>query len=281
MSSTYRPKNDQGSETSTHLLFMSKIERAHDEQGIMNLGKNCTFCNRLDFLPFHCEFCKGTFCAAHRTLEVHKCIGRPQKKASSIGSDKSQNGPTAASLFPDREKRQKALEASLKSADLGNSNTNSTPMMKLTKFLHLQKLKRESKKSMAIFGRSANKTPSLTAEIAQIKKFAKGPNSVSIQDRIYFWVLFVNRNEADMDKISVEKERKGVWVSKQWSVGRALDSIAETLSIINKNNNTQQSEERLNLFKVEKDVPALLGASTKISGTIMNGATLYLVKGPM
>lgn len=259
---------------------MNKIEKTHDDQGIMNLGKNCHFCHRLDFLPFHCEFCNGTFCSAHRTLDIHNCTGRPQKKTSvSGGNSQIYDGPTAASLFPDRTKHQKSLDALLEKGPI-KPRANSTPLMKLTKFLHLQRLKRESKKKpLSIFGKLSAKTPSPTVEVAKIKKTAKGPNSVNASDRVYVWTLFVNRNEEDFGEISEENERKALWVLKAWSVGRALDSIAETMNIMNHNNATQQNENRLNLFKVEKDTPVALTASAKVNGTIPNGATLYLVRG--
>ncbi|GEQ68752.1 hypothetical protein JCM33374_g2420 [Metschnikowia sp. JCM 33374] len=295
MSHTVKPTNHANSQTphnSSHNLFMSKIERSHDDQGIMNLGKNCSFCHRLDFLPFYCEFCKGTYCSAHRTLEVHECVGRPQRKTANLGPSgqesgqvqtKNHGGPTAASLFPDRAKHQKRLDASLEKASATvKPHKNTTPLMKLTKFLHLQRLKREaSKKSSFLFGKSGSRPSSPSVEVALIKKAAKGPASVNASDRVYVWVLFVNRNEEELGEISVEKERRPIWVSKGWSVGRALDSIAETMNIINHNNSTQQSQDRLNLFKVDKDVPVALVSSTKVGAAIPNGATLYLIKGAM
>ncbi|KAI8324878.1 hypothetical protein GQ54DRAFT_284083 [Martensiomyces pterosporus] len=43
-----------------------------------DLGKNCTRkdCNRLDFLPFKCQYCKRPFCENHWKVEQHDC---PQK----------------------------------------------------------------------------------------------------------------------------------------------------------------------------------------------------------
>ncbi|OBA20910.1 hypothetical protein METBIDRAFT_42303 [Metschnikowia bicuspidata var. bicuspidata NRRL YB-4993] len=261
---------------------MSALERAHDDQGIMDLGKNCAFCHRLDFLPFHCEFCKGTYCSAHRTLDNHECVGRRQKNApKTAGIDRASNGPSAASLFPDRARHQKLLDALLESLGTAPARDRKTPLMKLTKFLHLQKLRRDAKKKSSFFGKLASRAVSATAEVAKIKKSAKGPASVNAADRVFMWVLYVNRNEEELEQISVETERRAVWVLKMWSVGRALDSIAETMNIMNHNNATQQSGERLNLFKAEKDEPVVLAASAKVSTSIPNGATLYLVKGAM
>ncbi|KAK0702037.1 hypothetical protein B0T26DRAFT_744938 [Lasiosphaeria miniovina] len=39
------------------------------------IGKHCEFeyCNQLDFLPFFCQSCRGTFCLDHRSEGAHQC----------------------------------------------------------------------------------------------------------------------------------------------------------------------------------------------------------------
>ncbi|PYH34954.1 AN1-type zinc finger protein [Aspergillus neoniger CBS 115656] len=39
------------------------------------IGSHCSLptCNQLDFLPFRCPSCKGTYCLEHRTETAHKC----------------------------------------------------------------------------------------------------------------------------------------------------------------------------------------------------------------
>ncbi|OJJ46381.1 hypothetical protein ASPZODRAFT_142201 [Penicilliopsis zonata CBS 506.65] len=40
-----------------------------------SIGRHCQleYCGQLDFLPFRCESCHGTFCLDHRTETAHKC----------------------------------------------------------------------------------------------------------------------------------------------------------------------------------------------------------------
>ncbi|RAL13660.1 AN1-type zinc finger protein [Aspergillus homomorphus CBS 101889] len=40
-----------------------------------SIGHHCdlSYCHQLDFLPFRCSSCKGTFCLDHRTETAHKC----------------------------------------------------------------------------------------------------------------------------------------------------------------------------------------------------------------
>lgn len=46
-----------------------------DKGDVDAIGAHCQFpyCNQLDFLPFRCESCKGTYCLNHRTETTHKC----------------------------------------------------------------------------------------------------------------------------------------------------------------------------------------------------------------
>lgn len=42
---------------------------------LLNLGQHCNVreCNQLDFLPFKCSKCRGSFCLEHRTMASHQC----------------------------------------------------------------------------------------------------------------------------------------------------------------------------------------------------------------
>ncbi|KAK9699447.1 hypothetical protein RND81_08G173800 [Saponaria officinalis] len=46
-----------------------------------DLGAHCQhpLCRQLDFLPFHCDRCRQTFCIEHRTYKSHDCT-RPDDK---------------------------------------------------------------------------------------------------------------------------------------------------------------------------------------------------------
>ena len=45
------------------------------EQDLEAIGAHCQhpYCHVLDFLPFRCESCRGTFCLEHRTETAHSC----------------------------------------------------------------------------------------------------------------------------------------------------------------------------------------------------------------
>lgn len=262
-------------------LLMSKP--AFENQGVLDLGKNCYLCNQLDFLPFKCEFCDHIYCSEHRNADSHNCK-RPQRQRL----PEKYEGPTAASFFPDPETRKKDLEekfqkVALKSASaIAKTETvKSTPLSKIKKFLQIQKLKKEGATSKSsIFGKlKTPKAPNPIVQLAALKKVAKGTANVAPGDRIYVWALYINRNEEELEKISPEAEKIPIWLLRNWSVGRSLDLIADQLKIINNNNSTLQSSQRLNLFRVVNEEPVPLDLSKKNLGSFTNCDTLYLVKG--
>ena len=85
------------------------------KEGVMNLGKHCDKCKQLDFLPFTCEFCKLTYCSQHRNPDTHQCPGKQDKKWK---PGIQYGGPSAASLFPDRDQDK---------AKINNMINNSKP----------------------------------------------------------------------------------------------------------------------------------------------------------
>ncbi|KAF2181326.1 AN1 zinc finger protein-like protein [Zopfia rhizophila CBS 207.26] len=54
------------------------------------IGAHCQmeYCHVLDFLPFPCESCKGTFCLDHRTETAHKCPKAGEWARKRNGQDK-------------------------------------------------------------------------------------------------------------------------------------------------------------------------------------------------
>lgn len=264
--------------------------KTHKDQGIMNIGKHCHKCQQLDFLPFHCEHCKFTYCSNHRSLESHQCPSKPQDRARSY---QEYTGPTAASLFPDREKDKKKLEQAINNAQpkettiLGRSKGLGNVLDKFTKFLKLQGT-RNNNKSQRIFKKKIIPTArSKVAEMAILRREAKGDIKVSDTDKIYLWCLYINPKQvsdnAETDifaGINVDKEKKAVWVSKQWSAGRALDSVADKLSIVNLNNTTRESDERLCICKVNDDgLPAVVDTGERCLKAFKNADVIYLVRG--
>ncbi|KAF1830247.1 AN1 zinc finger protein-like protein [Decorospora gaudefroyi] len=64
------------------------------------IGAHCQmpYCHILDFLPFRCESCKGTFCLDHRTEYTHNCPKQGEWARRKAGS--TQNSTTNTPLAP-------------------------------------------------------------------------------------------------------------------------------------------------------------------------------------
>lgn len=265
-------------------LFVKGIE--HPDQGVMNIGQTCHKCQQVDFLPFYCEYCKETFCSSHRTPVLHLCTRIPREKKP--GSQKT-SGPSAASLFPNREQDKLKLEQSLKSPKasgniLGHNNGRGNVMAKFAKFLSLQSTKRNAKKT-SFFSTKA-RVPSRSVELANIRRAAKGDSKVSQEDRIYIYAIYINSpsngdksEDIEFSKLDVHEKRVPLWISKKWPVGRALDSIAERMGIQNTNNSSSDSAEKLYIFKSKDDKPLLMESSARCVAEVPQGETLYLVRG--
>lgn len=78
------------------------------------IGRHCqmAFCHRLDFLPFRCESCKGTYCLDHRTESAHACSNagawararreveyKPTQKPSLLNHDQQCSSPSCKTLI--------------------------------------------------------------------------------------------------------------------------------------------------------------------------------------
>lgn len=102
----------------------------------------------------------------------------------------------------------------------------------------------------------------------RIKNKATGLKSIPVADRVYF---NVQHPQAD--------QCAPVFVSKTWSLGRAIDAIASELKLQNNNNKADALKLRLfrkeDLTVVSKDMAQILESLIK-SGVITDGETLIM-----
>ncbi|RLV94360.1 CDC48-associated ubiquitin-like/zinc finger protein 1 [Spathaspora sp. JA1] len=268
-------------------LFIDKSQTPSKDQGIIDIGKNCQYCNQLDFLPFVCEFCKQTYCSNHRKIDQHNCINKHLYDRSPSRSASPGEFISSKTLFPDREADKKRIDQRLKTSpkpttiletqfrvgDAARGSSNA--FTKFQKFLNLQKSK-QSKSVFKLFksGTTATAT-SKYAEIATLKKQAKGDVKISASDRIYIYCIYINNPDEKIES----SNKKPIFINKNWVIGKSLDSITNILSIKNNNNIVNNPDEKLNIFKLDdSEKPQLVTTSSK-SNVFKNGEVLYLVRG--
>ncbi|KAF1729710.1 AN1-type zinc finger protein 1 [Beauveria bassiana] len=277
------------------------------------VGKHCQYeyCNQLDFLPFHCQSCSKTFCLDHRTETAHKCANagawaerrlQAQLNRPSIGGaggntlrDKTHEKPCASpdcktvvgtSLTPGVHcqtcKRDYCLKHRLGEdhdcknlVPLGSRLVHVDEVAKKTRSA-LDKLRAwgSAKKEQA--GRVLPKPkPSSTAArlvaVNNLKKSAKGDDKIPAEKRVYLYV------EAEAETAKAKFPKGSFFFSKDWVVGRVLDSAAKQLQVQNINNQSSDERDKLRVFHVEGG--RVLEFNEKVGASLQSGNTVVLLRG--
>lgn len=108
-------------------------------------------------------------------------------------------------------------------------------------------------------------------QLMKIKNKAVGSKTIPIVNRVYF-------NVSNFDSNNMEKTTP-IYVSNQWTVGRAIDAIAAEMKI--PNNNNKSNEKKLRLFKKENNETICSNLSTVLNDLLndkilMNGENLII-----
>ncbi|KAF2195961.1 hypothetical protein GQ43DRAFT_485312 [Delitschia confertaspora ATCC 74209] len=74
---------------------------AQPEGDVEGIGAHCQYCRQLDFLPFKCESCRGTFCLNHRTETAHDCPkpGEWARRRNALNAASNVQLPSKPTLF--------------------------------------------------------------------------------------------------------------------------------------------------------------------------------------
>lgn len=105
----------------------------------------------------------------------------------------------------------------------------------------------------------------------RLKGKAKGASGIPSSDRLYFLILLPKKIQ--------NSKCKAVFVSKDWSVGKVVDSVATVCDVVNKNN--EMKAPKLRLFRkidgtqVSTDLNIIIN-DLIINNNIANGESLIL-----
>ncbi|SCV02940.1 LAME_0H06436g1_1 [Lachancea meyersii CBS 8951] len=260
------------------------------ETGMLDVGTHCSFCRQLDFLPFHCKYCNGDFCGAHRTPQKHRCeVWAEQEKtkqqqqeerlistAAPESTSKTSSSPSFHSLLPEKAHIRvqrgapsstsvgRSVRERLESAGQGSA------VAKLKSFFQ--------RRSQSSGSATAKKPPGPAArlvELAKQKKCANGDPAIPQANRVYVYCHTIDTDT------NIEQVRHELFLNKIWPVGRALDSIASQLGVHNRNSQAASAtNDKLFLYREEKTGdPRLLDPSNRVRNCIFDLDTLLLVRG--
>ncbi|KAG9228097.1 hypothetical protein BJ875DRAFT_447173 [Amylocarpus encephaloides] len=281
-----------------------------DEKDPTLLGVHCqyAYCNQLDFLPFRCESCHGTFCLDHRTESGHKCAkagewAERRRKANmatpSLGAGKSMRqiqkpcaSPACKTIIG--TSLSTAVHCSTCNRDycLKHRLNEDHDCKQLTpigarpnKFgehpdyakIAFGKLKAWGVSQKASISERVLPKPKPSSAAARLvavnnlKKIAKGDTKLAADKRIYLYV------EAEAATTRSKLPSGEFFYSKDWVLGRVLDAAAKSLQVENVNNQGTDEASKLRVFHVEAG--RLLEFNEKVGDALTSGNRIVLLRG--
>lgn len=299
MASASHPQRSEGSSFTTM-----------DEKDPTLIGTHCqyVYCNQLDFLPFRCESCRGTYCLDHRSETGHKCpkagewaARRRQANLStpSLGAGRTRveiekpcASPTcrtvigtslSTSVHCSTCNRDYCLKHRLKE---DHDCKNLVPIGARVSIFDSQassaksalgKLKAWGTAQKASMSTRVLPKPKPTSAAARIvavnnlKKTAKGDEKLPADKRVYLYV------EAEAATTSSKFPSGAFYYSKDWVLGRVLDAAAKSLQVHNVNNQAMDEKDKLRVYHVEGG--RLLDFNEKVGAALVSGNKIVLLRG--
>ncbi|XP_070154886.1 AN1-type zinc finger protein 1 [Polyergus mexicanus] len=201
-------------------------------------GKHCSVkdCKLLDFLPFVCEHCQATFCKEHFHMVLHECLKTENAKLP-IGKSinflccKESCKETSLIEMPCIKCKQHFC---LTHRHHGCSELNE--IEKTQKLKKWQIPKKQFAEAKAVVDqqiadslrKSKNTAMANKVQLMRVKGSAIGPKNVPTSERCYFHVHL----PLTVKNIHIGTS-KGVFVNMQWTIGKCIDSMADTLKVPN------------------------------------------------
>lgn len=283
------------------------------DEDLESIGRHCQFeyCGQIDFLPFHCESCRRTFCLDHRSETAHKCP-RPGEWARRRNGTANQTEDRAAPEKPNIYNSDQCAHLSCKTlintlkdpgvrcpncnrqyclkhrlreehdcakltplgARQGNSAAGNDTIKSM--FARVRSWGKDKQAASANLIPKAKPKPNSpaarTASVNAMKRSAKGETSVPADKRLYLHTV------GTADTQAAEPPAGDFYFDSRWKVGRVLDDAARRLHVENLNNRVGGEEARLRIFHVESG--DFLEFSDAIgAGKVKQGDTIVLLRG--
>ncbi|EEH19586.1 hypothetical protein PABG_07790 [Paracoccidioides brasiliensis Pb03] len=301
-------------------LDESSFTQMDPEHDLESIGKHCQFdyCHQLDFLPFRCESCKGTFCLDHRTETAHKCTHAGEwaaaRRKHSIGASNTSSlisslPPTKPTVYNSSQCAHpscKTLIHTLQSTGVHCNECNRQYCLKhrlredhdCSKFIPIGARlagqgPSQADKARVAFSRlrtwgkekSSNVVANLTPKpkpnsaAARMARLADLKKKAKGDPNLPLQKRLYLHVEASADTTTAKFPTGDFYFDSAWSVGKVLDDAARRLQVQNVNNRAEGEAERLRIFHVEGG--KLLDFSEKIgfAGGISQGDTIVLLRG--
>lgn len=278
------------------------------------IGAHCQapFCRQLDFLPFRCESCRGSYCGDHRTEDAHSCpkAGEWARKraeanrGSSTGYKPSPrpniltheqqcseascktliNTPLVTGVHCDKCRRSYCLKHRF---TYDHNCANLTPLgtgkggqqtQKEKGFAALERLRAwGASKKASVPKPTLPQSKAKQSAAASIAATATLKKTAKGDDKIPQEKRIYVYVEASSDTITAKIPKGNFFYSSEYSVGRVLDLAAKSLQVSNVNNRSESEEDKLRVFHVEGG--RLLDFGEKLGKSVATGNTVVLLRG--
>ncbi|KAL1901174.1 hypothetical protein Cpir12675_000664 [Ceratocystis pirilliformis] len=281
------------------------------------VGTHCELpeCNKLDFLPFHCQSCRHTYCLDHRTETAHRCanegdwarrrrdavLARPAAEGSAKLRDKVDSERPCArpnckivigtalttGVHCQDCLRDYCLTHRLQEdhdcKNLPPLGGKSFSLLRLhqqqaiqKKNALLDKFKAWAGEKKVAAGRALPKAKPSTASQRLLAVNAL-KKSAKGDEKLASEKRIYLYVEAEAETAKAKFPKGAFFYSKDWVVGRLLDAAAKSLQIENVNHQSSNEQDRLRVFHVEGG--RLLEFNEKIGASLVSGNTVVLLRG--
>ncbi|XP_008218032.1 AN1-type zinc finger protein 1 [Nasonia vitripennis] len=207
-----------------------------------NTGVQCFIkeCNQLDFLPLDCKYCKNIFCKNHFNTTSHSCPQLAENVAENTGkanlfhcSQMQCTTKSAVEMTCVKCKKNFCLIHRFHDCFEENQDTRQSELERWSKpkevFLETKKIVDTELTNK--LKKSKNSALAIKVQLMKLKNKSVGPSIVPVGDRCYFSVHPPINNGSKIFDGS-----RGAYVSVNWSIGKVIDSISDSLNIPNSNN---------------------------------------------
>lgn len=283
------------------------------DKDLESIGRHCQleYCGQLDFLPFRCGSCQGTYCLEHRSETAHKCSragewarrreggssnvnenSAPTQKPTIYNSDQCAHisCKTLVNTMKDpgvrcpqcnreyclkhrlREEHDCAKITPLGARPAGNAaSANETLRSMFSRVRTWGKDKGQATAAGLTPKPKPNSPAARMTELNSMKRSAKGDPGVPQDRRVYLHVVGTSDTQTN------EPPAGNFWFDGRWKVGRVLDDAARRLHVENLNNRVGE-EARLRMFHVESG--EFLEFSESLGeGKVKQGHTVVMLRG--
>jgi len=285
------------------------------DRDLESIGRHCQmdYCHQLDFLPFRCDSCHGTFCLDHRSETAHKCAHAgawaANRHKNSIGRPNSTSGfttlkPTISTATQCSDPKCKTFINTLTNVGVHCPNCNRDYCLK-----HRLREDHDCKNLVPIGARPGNTTalqaekvklgfsrlrtwgkeksqaaqvavtpkPKPTSRAAQLAALNTLKRTAKGDDKLPTEKRVYLHVEAEAATTTSKLPRAELFFSQEWSVGKMLDEAAKRLQVQNVNNRGGGEVEKLRVYHVEGG--RLLEFGEKLGQGLQSGNTVVLLRG--